>query len=135
LTGSGEIFIDRRLDLVVKRRELGVHHDDAVGAHRDGDVSTLALQHIGVVPQVGGLDLDLGEIDVLLRGGGSGKQNGGARKSSKRDTCHDWSPFCDDMTRIFPHDASVRRPVPLRFRVGSECDGASLGASHGASDE
>ena len=71
--GSGEIFCDGGLDLVVERRELAVHHDDAVGADRDRDVAALALEHIGLVAEVGGLDLDLGEIDVLLRDCGSGE--------------------------------------------------------------
>ena len=53
---------DGGLDLVVQRRELAVHHDDAVGADRDRDVAALAFEHIGVVAEIGGLDLDLGEI-------------------------------------------------------------------------
>ena len=58
---------DRRLDLVVQRRELPVHHDDAVAADRDRDVAALSFQPIGIVAEVDGLDLDLREIDVLLR--------------------------------------------------------------------
>ena len=55
--------LDRGLDLVVQRRELAVHHDDAVGADRDGDVAALALQPIGLVAEVGCLDLDLVPVD------------------------------------------------------------------------
>ena len=97
IMGVDEIFdgqrrdlLDGGLDLVVERRELAVHHDDAVGADRDGDVAALALEHVGLVAQVGGLDLDLGEVDVLLSKCGSGsKQHGRARERGKCDTCHD----------------------------------------------
>jgi hypothetical protein len=73
----------------VERRELAVHHDDAVAADRDRDIAALALEHVSLVAQVGGLDLDLGEIDALLRDCGSGEQHGRARERGKRDTCHD----------------------------------------------
>jgi hypothetical protein len=53
---------DRGLDLVMQRRVLAVHHDDPVFRHRHGDISALALQHVAVVAESGGLDLDLGEI-------------------------------------------------------------------------
>ncbi len=53
---------DGVLDLVVQRRELAVDHDDAVPGHRHGDIAALALEHIDVVAEIGGLDLDLGEI-------------------------------------------------------------------------
>ena len=61
---------DRRLDLVVQRRVLAVDHDDARLGDGDRDVSTLALQHVDVVAEVGGLDLDLGEIGRRRRGRG-----------------------------------------------------------------
>jgi hypothetical protein len=75
---------DGGLDLVVERRELAVHHDDAVTAHRDRDVAALAFQHIGHVAEVGGLDLDLREIRLL----GIGRRCGQQRGAGERD------PFC-----------------------------------------
>jgi hypothetical protein len=52
-------FLDGGLDLVVQRRELAVHHDDAVGADGDRNISALTLQHVSFVAQISGLDLDL----------------------------------------------------------------------------
>ena len=49
---------DGGLDLVVQRRVLAVHHDDAVFPYRHGDISALAFEHVDVVAEVGGLDLD-----------------------------------------------------------------------------
>jgi hypothetical protein len=57
---------DRRLDLLVERRELAVDDDDAVGADRNGDVAARALQPVGVLAKLNGLDADLGKIDGLL---------------------------------------------------------------------
>ena len=34
-------FCDGGFDLVVERRKLAVHHDDAIGAYRDGDVAAM----------------------------------------------------------------------------------------------
>jgi hypothetical protein len=59
----------------VQRCELAVDHDDAVGADRDRDVAALAFEAVGVVPEIDGLDLDLGEIDVLLRLCGKRERN------------------------------------------------------------
>jgi hypothetical protein len=42
LDGQRREFRDGRLDLVVEWAELAVHHDDAVAANGDRDVSTLA---------------------------------------------------------------------------------------------
>jgi hypothetical protein len=73
IMGVDEIFdrqrrdlLDGGLDLVVERRELAVHHDGAIGADSDGDVSALTLEHVGLVSQLRSLDLHLGEVDVLL---------------------------------------------------------------------
>jgi hypothetical protein len=41
----------------VHRGELGVHHKDAVGADRDGDVAAGAFEHVGLVAEVRDLDL------------------------------------------------------------------------------
>jgi hypothetical protein len=71
-------LLDRGLDLVVERRELGVHHDDAVGAHRDGDVAALAREHVSLVAEIDGVDLDFGKIDRLLGIGDTGKKHGTA---------------------------------------------------------
>jgi hypothetical protein len=74
----------RGLDLVMQRRVLAVDHDDPVFRHRDGDISALAFEHIDVVAEIGGLDLDLGEVRrrrcggrLLLRDGGPGKPHQG----------------------------------------------------------
>ena len=79
---------NRGLDLVMQRRELAVDHDDPVFRHRHGDVSALAFEHIDVVAEIGGLDLDLGEIRrrrcgrrLLLRDGGPGQQHHGGDNS------------------------------------------------------
>ena len=74
----------------MERRELAVHHDDAVSAHRDRDVAALAFEHIGLVAEVSGLDLDLGEIDILLGGRGScGKQDRYTCKCGELRVRHD----------------------------------------------
>jgi hypothetical protein len=84
LLGDGR---DRCLDLVVQRRELSVHHDHAVGGHRNGDVAALAFQHVSLVAEIGGLDLDLGEI-LFGHGGcgccGSRRGGSGRRRSIRR---------------------------------------------------
>jgi hypothetical protein len=72
---------DRGLDLGGERRELAIHHDDAVGADGDGDVAALAFEHIGVVAEIRGLDLDLLPVDQrrrrrLLRMRGVREQHG-----------------------------------------------------------
>src|SRR5258708_29907083 len=78
---------DRGLDLVMQRREFAVYHDDAVLPDGDGDVPALALEHIDVVAEIGGLDVYLGEIGgrgwggrLLLRAGGAGQQESGCRR-------------------------------------------------------
>jgi hypothetical protein len=43
LDGQRRNLLDGGLDLVVERREFAVHHDDAVGAYRDGNISALTL--------------------------------------------------------------------------------------------
>src|SRR6185437_13341129 len=53
---------DGRLELVVHRRELAVHHDDAVVAGGDGDVAARAFEHPGAVAEIEGLYLDFREI-------------------------------------------------------------------------
>jgi hypothetical protein len=60
------------------------------------------------VSQVGGLDLDLGEIDILLRDCGSGKQQSGARKRGVRNMSHASSPLCGDEAR----DSEKREWLP-----------------------
>ena len=55
---------DRRRDLVMQRRELAVDHDDAVVAHRGGDVAAHAFDHVGPVPEIGGLHLHLGIVGL-----------------------------------------------------------------------
>ncbi len=78
---------DRGLDLVMQRREFAVDHDDAVFCNGDRDIAALAFQHIDVVAEIGGLDLDLGKIRrrgsrgrrLLLRAGGARKPQGGCR--------------------------------------------------------
>ena len=59
---------NRGLDLVMQWCELAVHHDDRASAHGDRDIPALALEHIDVVAEIGGLDLDLGEIRGRRRG-------------------------------------------------------------------
>ena len=98
--GQRRDLLDGGLDLVVQRRELAVDHDDAVGADRDRDVAALAFEQIGLVAEIGGLDLDLGEIDVLLRECGSGEQHGCARKRGKCDAFHGVLRWGDFITRV-----------------------------------
>jgi hypothetical protein len=81
-------LLDRGLDLVAKRRKLSVHHDDAVGADGDGDVATPAFEHIGVMTEVGLLDLHTVPIDLLLRVGAGGEGEACARKRSQIDPPH-----------------------------------------------
>jgi hypothetical protein len=50
---------DRDLELVVHRRELTIHHDDAIVADDDGGVAAKAFKHEGAIAQIRGLDLDL----------------------------------------------------------------------------
>ena len=76
----------------MQRRELAVDHDDAVFCQCDRDVPALALEHVDVVAEVGGLDLDLGEIDwrrgrrwcLLLRNRNSGEQHRGCERRQSR---------------------------------------------------
>jgi len=49
------------LDLVMQRRELAVHHDDPFFRHRHGMLPP-GFEHVAVVAEVAGLDLDLGKI-------------------------------------------------------------------------
>ena len=66
---------DRGLDLVVERSELPVHHDDAIAADGHRDVAALSVRPADIMAEIDGLDLDLGEIDVLLRLCGKRKRN------------------------------------------------------------
>jgi hypothetical protein len=81
--------LDRRLDLVGQRRELAVDHDDAVGADRDRDVPPLPGQHVGVVAEIGRLDLDLVPVDERRRRRSRRLRVGGARDQACRqgDQC------------------------------------------------
>ena len=81
---------DHGLDLVMERRELAVDHDDAVLCQCHGDVPAntsrhLALEHVDVVAEVGGLDLDLGEIDRWRGGGRLRLLRESAASQQKRD--------------------------------------------------
>src|SRR5262249_17124980 len=75
----------------VQRRELAVHHDDAVAANGDRDVAALAFEHVGLVAKVGGLDLDLGEIG-RLRLRRARDQHGGACDEGDLDGVHGRPP-------------------------------------------
>jgi hypothetical protein len=48
-------------------------------AARSDDIAALAFQHVGTIAEVGGLDLDFGEVDILLRKCGTGKKHGDTR--------------------------------------------------------
>jgi len=60
-------FRNRRFQLVVHRRELRIHHDDAVRADGDRDVAACALEHVGVLAEIGRLHFDLGKVLLLCR--------------------------------------------------------------------
>src|SRR4029453_15667154 len=57
--------LDRRLDLVAERGELGVHHDEAVAADEERDVAALTFQAISLIAEIDGLDLDTVPIRAL----------------------------------------------------------------------
>jgi hypothetical protein len=57
---------DRRLELVVHGRELRIDHDDAIGAYGDRHVAAGALQHMGVLAQIGRFNFDLGKSVAAL---------------------------------------------------------------------
>jgi len=61
------------LDLVRERRVLVVHEEHAVRPGRNADVAAGAGQHPEAVGDLLGLDLDLAE--VLLGGGGVGRES------------------------------------------------------------
>jgi hypothetical protein len=106
---------DRRLDAVVQRRKLRVDHDRRVAADGQRDVAAFAGQHIGVVAEIGGLDLDLAEV-ALRRAGRSGRRRRrgscrrrrllGVRHSGKTDHCRR-EGGCNVV-----HDASSLHAVP-----------------------
>jgi hypothetical protein len=64
-----------RLDLVRERRELVVHDQDAVLAHRHPDVAARSLKHVDVAGHGDRLDLHLRKVPVLRLGrqGGQGQ--------------------------------------------------------------
>jgi hypothetical protein len=69
LDGKIRVVGNGGLDLVMQRRELGVHHDDAVVADHDEDVAALAFEHVGLAAEIGGLDLRHRGIGPLRPGG------------------------------------------------------------------
>jgi hypothetical protein len=75
----------------VQRRELAVDHDNAVLAHRDGDVAANSLKHLGAVAEFSGLDLDLGMVS--LGASLSRRQQKQFKKRDKRcEFAHNTSP-------------------------------------------
>jgi hypothetical protein len=69
LYGKARAPGDGRLDPIMQRRQLGVHHDDAIVADHDQDVAALAFEHVGLAAEVGALDLGQRGIGPLrLRG-------------------------------------------------------------------
>ena len=88
LIGKVRVLGDGGLDLVVQRRELGVHHDDAVVADYDEDVAALAFEHIGLVAEVGDLDLS-------QRGIGPLRIRGACREHRCRAQLHQGGPTVD----------------------------------------
>src|SRR5262245_11715171 len=62
-------LFDRRDDLVRERGELTVNEEDSVGPDECANRSSLTLERVEVIGELGGLDLDLAEIG--LRGSGS----------------------------------------------------------------
>src|SRR6266850_1335733 len=62
-------FLQRGLDFFRQRSKLVVHNDDAVLAHRSGNVAALAFQHVDIAGNLGRLDLNLGPVRLLLRHG------------------------------------------------------------------
>ncbi len=60
--GLGADRGDRGFDLVVQWRVFIIHHDDAVIRHRNDDVSTVALKHVGAVAEIGRVNHRPGEI-------------------------------------------------------------------------
>src|SRR5215470_11001561 len=91
--------LDGGFDLVGQRRKLRIHHDDAVCADRNRDIAALALEHIGVVAKVGGLDLDLVPIDRLLSHCSAGAQHSSGRKCGECGLVH--VPSCG-LSDLFP---------------------------------
>src|ERR1700688_1121613 len=95
----------------MQRREFAIHHDDPVFRHRHGDVSALAFEHIDGAAEIGGLDLDFGEIrrrrwcGWLLRDSDPGQQQGGCDRhySYPKHENLRWRPFTD----FLAHDCIV----------------------------
>ena len=80
-------FIDGRLDLIVQRREFGIHLDYCVIAARSDDIPALAFQHVGAIAEVGGLHFDLGKIR-LLGIGRAGEKHATACRGYDDDPLH-----------------------------------------------
>ena len=66
LVRDPDVF-ERRLNFLGQRRELVVNQHDAVFAHRGGDISARAFQHVDVSGNFGDLNLDFGKILLLRR--------------------------------------------------------------------
>ena len=58
---------DRGDDLVAQRRELGVHHEHAIGPEQDANGPSLAVKRVELVGDPVGFDFDLAEIGRALR--------------------------------------------------------------------
>ena len=65
-TGSFEICLIAAAIFRAQRRELSVHHEDAVRARQHANRAALAVERVEVVGEFGGLDLYLAEIGLPL---------------------------------------------------------------------
>ena len=101
---------DGGLDLAVQRRELAVHHDDAVIGDRDGDVAALAFEHIGLVAEIPGFDHDRIKIrrrrDRLELGVcmGAEHDDGRGRSRSRQSHLHGGSSLAGSFASIIDRE-------------------------------
>jgi hypothetical protein len=104
---------DGRLKLVVHRRELAIHHNQAVLANRDGDIAAETLQHVGVMAEIECLHDDLGKIrsdrrcGLLLGDCWSRKADDGSGQQAGAEFCH-----CISLSNEAGYSAEERTPHP-----------------------
>jgi hypothetical protein len=84
---------NRRLQLVVHGRELGIDHDDPIAAHGHRDIAARAFEHIGVVAEVRRFHLNLREILLLRRLDARRRQCGYRNGRNPCAVSHGFPPF------------------------------------------
>jgi len=100
LHGQRRDRLDSCFNFLGQRRELPIHHDDAVAANRNGDVPACAFEHVGVVAEIGGFDLDLRPVDQ--RRHRHRRLHGGLRERGSGDHgCH--SGECESQHSLLPY--------------------------------